>query len=74
MSKVKGTYNKTAFRTVKHSATEEDGECRHCGKTFDSAKKAYQHARTTLHTVDLYREHWVEYTSYVKPLPVAQEK
>jgi len=59
-------YDKKNFRTVKHGVEEENGYCRHCKKDFTDAKKAYNHARLTGHTVDLYREHWVEYTSYIK--------
>lgn len=62
------TYDKKMFRTIEHGIEGEDGCCRMCKETFDSSKKAYQHAKKTLHTVDLYREHWVEYTSYVKSL------
>ena len=61
-----GIYDKKAFRTVKHGISQEEGNCRHCNEDFYTSKKAYAHAKKTGHTVDIYREHWVEYTSYVK--------
>ena len=64
-------YDKKHFRTVKHGLEDENAYCRHCVESFHEkgcAKKAYEHAKKTGHTVDVYREHWVEYTSFVKDI------
>lgn len=64
-------YDIQKFRTVKHGVKDETADCRHCEfSEYDdgAAKKGYRHAKQTAHTVDVFREHHVEYTSYVKPL------
>ena len=58
-------YNTKHFRIVRHGLEEESCYCRMCNKTFKNAKEAYAHAKKTLHTVDVYRENWTEYTSYI---------
>lgn len=55
--------DKKHFRAVKHGLEAENACCRHCKKDFDTAKQGYSHAKSSGHTVDVYREHWVEYTS-----------
>jgi len=62
------TYDIKSFRTVKHGIEDINAYCRHCDKSFhgkSADRSARYHARKKLHTVDVYREHWIEYTSYV---------
>ena len=63
-------YDKSKFRRCKHPVDGRNAYCRGCTKgwhdTENEMKKAINHAKTTGHTVDIYREHWTEYTSHVK--------
>lgn len=62
-------YDIKKFRTVKHGIDATDAHCRHCKFSEfegDVSAKARRHAKKTLHTVDVYRSHHVEYTSHVK--------
>jgi hypothetical protein len=66
----KGTYNSNAFRTITHGLHDENAYCRHCKWSkwgLGAGRKGRYHAKKTLHTVDVYREHWTEHTSWVKP-------
>ena len=61
-------YDVATFRLVKHGIEDEDAFCRHCdwsnfGKTVTNS--ARYHARTMVHTVDVYRQQHIEFTSYV---------
>lgn len=63
------SYDITAFRTTKHGLSDVNAYCRQCGwisNDTNTREKARNHAKKTLHTVDVYRETWTEYTSYVK--------
>ena len=60
--------DKTKYRVVKHGLSEVNCYCRICGTSWHEegdVKKAIHHAKTTGHTVDVYRENWTEYTSWV---------
>jgi len=61
-------YDKSKYRSIRHGLDGQSAFCRHCNKRWydNDVKKAIYHAKTTGHTVDVYREHWTEYTSYVK--------
>ena len=59
-------YDINKFRTVKHGLDEVSAHCRHCDFHSQNAESASKHAKKTLHTVDVYRTHHVEYTSHVK--------
>lgn len=63
-------YDKSKFRACKHGLDGVFCYCRHCEKTLGfekkDIKKSIYHAKTTGHTVDVYRENWTEYTSFVK--------
>lgn len=62
------SYDITHFRNVRHGLEDETAHCRMCDWNDDgigAAKKARIHAKQTLHTVDVYREHWTELTSHV---------
>jgi hypothetical protein len=64
------TYNSEDFRRVNHGVSK-DGYSFHCRmcKFSDYGKsehKGRKHAQETGHTVDVYREHWVEFTSHKK--------
>ena len=61
-------YNKIKFRAIRHGIDSQSAYCRNCQNSkFDTAKEGIAHAKKTGHTVDVYRENWTEYTSYVKP-------
>lgn len=63
-------YDIKTFRCVKHSEKEVTAYCRHCRFSLDSVKdknvvqKAREHALNTGHTVDVYRQSWIEYTCH----------
>ena len=72
-------YDKSKFRRVKHGVDGRSAYCRHCKESWydteGEIRKAIYHAKTKGHTVDIYREHWVEYTSFTKlPPPVLNNK
>jgi hypothetical protein len=51
------------MRRVKHGLEEANAYCRCCGYSChegDVPKKALTHHRQTGHTIDIYRENWVE--------------
>lgn len=69
-------YDLGSFRLVKHGAEDINASCRQCKweanclntKNLNNvSKKAAEHCRQTLHTVDVYRENHTEYTCYVRP-------
>ena len=70
--KPKGTYDLAAFRKVVHGNSDCNAYCRHCSQSWHATdtrnvkEKARDHARKTLHTVDVYNENHTQYTSYVK--------
>ena len=56
------------LRLIKHGVDSETVHCRICIFSGDGTMKiAKKHAQETGHTVDLYREHWIELTYYKKP-------
>lgn len=63
------SYDIDNFRAVRHGLDDESFHCRQCESSdagVGSAKKGRVHAKKTQHTVDVYREHWTEYTCYKK--------
>ena len=64
-------YDIKHFRTVKHGRSDENAYCRHCKwsiHTGNVSNSARYHAKKTLHTVDVYRENHIEFTSYVSKI------
>ena len=63
-------YDISKFRSIRHGVDGCDAYCRHCKESWygseNEIKKAIIHAKKTGHTVDVHREHWTEYTCYVK--------
>lgn len=56
-----------SLRTIKHGVDSEILSCRICEFGGDGTiKEAKKHAKKTGHTIDLYREHWIELTYYEK--------
>lgn len=67
----KGVYDAGSFRSVRHGCSDANAYCRHCkwstSECLDGkgvANRARYHAKTTLHTVDVYRENHTEFTSW----------
>jgi hypothetical protein len=63
------SYDLTAFRLVKHGIDEITADCRHCNWAVsqgDVKQKAKTHAKSNLHTVDVYQTNHTEYTSHIK--------
>ena len=56
------------MRIIEHGVEDESFDCRICnfGGTGNINKAKY-HAKKTGHTIDFYREHWIEITYYNKP-------
>ena len=53
------------MKRIKHGLDDTTCYCRQCSfNEFegDVARKAKEHCQKTKHTVDIYREHWTEYT------------
>ena len=65
-------YDINKFRSIRHGVSGITAYCRNCNFSLDSCKdknvavKAKQHAISTLHTVDIYRENHTELTCFVK--------
>jgi len=62
-------YDIKKFRSVKHGQSDISAHCRMCSwSCFESTtlSKARSHAKKYVHTVDVYREHHTEFTSYYK--------
>lgn len=62
-------YALSKFRTIRHGESGLNANCRMCKESKysgDIQGWARDHARKTLHTVDMYRENWTEYTSHYK--------
>jgi len=62
-------YDIKKFRSIKHGQSDINAHCRHCDWSCYGSKtlgKARYHATNKLHTVDIYREHHTELTSYFK--------
>jgi len=60
-------YDIKKFRSIKHGLSETNAYCRHCKwseREGNVALKAKVHAKKNLHTVDVYRKHHTEYTSF----------
>lgn len=60
--------DKKKYRVVKHGLSDVNGYCRMCETSWhgkSNNKEMINHAKTTGHTVDVFRENWTEYTSWV---------
>lgn len=67
-------YDITKLRSISHGCEEMNAYCRQCDFSIHGGKKdlslvaikARNHAKSTLHTVDVYRENHTELTCFVK--------
>jgi hypothetical protein len=65
----KEKYKIENWRRIDHGTTKDvNSHCRHCnwGDLSTSESKAKKHSKETGHTVDIYKERWIEMTCYKK--------